>query len=220
MAVFPVNLCKGSQCTFAVSLLVFVGCGFQRCPPGTEVAGRAICLNCCTGNRWCCLGRSEQTSPLQAFLEQDLVIWVVGRVGEWLSDSPGAFFPPAPEPPPSCIDYRFALHFATLILLRNNMGDLWLVHWMHKPVSPNYFMTLLMCFEEREIKKDYKTHPQPAAAHCSTISGRFVLSLKILITKRWAWWWAENLPPCPACWIRIKSHSQPVDFSLNSSNPC
>lgn len=184
MAVFPVNLCKG-QCTFAVSLLVFVGCGFQRCPPETEVAGRAVCLNCCTSHR--------ELLALPGQVWTDFSIAGIPRAGsrdlshrqgEWVSDwFPGSLLSTCSWAPPSWVDCGFPLHFATLTSLRNNMGDLWVVPWVHKPVSPNYFLTLLMCFKKREMKKDYKVHPQPAATHCSAASSRFELSLKIRITK-------------------------------------
>lgn len=222
MAVFPGNLCKGKQCTFAGSLSVFVGCGFQRCPPGTEVAGRAICLSCCTSQR--------ESLELPGQVWTDFSIAGIPRAeprdlsrrqGEGVSDwLPGSLLPPAAEPLLPALTARLLCTLPLLFLLMNNMADSWMVHTVHKPVSSNYFLTLLMRFEEREIKKDYEVHPQPAAIHCSAASSRFVLSLKIRITKRWTWWWTENLPPRPACWIRIKSHSQPVDFSLNSSNPC
>lgn len=172
------------------------------------------------GNRWRCPGRSEQTSPLQAFLEQNLMIWVVGRVSERLTECLGAFLPPAAESLLPGLAAGLLCTLPLLFLLINNTGDSWLVHRVHKPVSSNYFLMLLMCFEEREIKKNYGAHPQPAATHCNAVSSRFVFSLKIRVTKRWTWWWTEKLPPCPACWVRIKNHSQPGDFSLNSSSPC
>lgn len=50
---------------------------YQRCPSGVEVTGKGDVpelLHKYRGKCWRCLGRSEQTSPSQAFLEQTLVI--------------------------------------------------------------------------------------------------------------------------------------------------
>lgn len=79
------------------------------------------------GNCWLCLGRSEQTSPLQAFLEQNLVIWVVGRVSEWETDSLGAFFPSVAEPLLPGWTAALPCTLPLLFLLRNNVGDLWVI---------------------------------------------------------------------------------------------
>lgn len=79
--------------------------------------------------------------PLQAFLEQDLVIWVVSRLREWVTDSLGAFFPPAVEPLLPGLTVGLLCTLPLLFVLRNNMGDLWVAHRVHKPVSSNYFPT-------------------------------------------------------------------------------
>lgn len=137
MAVFPGNLCKGSPCTLPGSLLVFVGCGFQRCPPGTEVAERAICLNCCTSQReslvlpgqvWTDFSiagipraGSCDLSGRQGEWESE---WVSDWVTDWLTDwLPGSLLSPCSWTPPFWIHCRFALHFAPLILAKKQHGS-------------------------------------------------------------------------------------------------
>lgn len=134
-----------------------------------------------TGNCRRCLGRSEQTSPLQAFLEQDLVIWVIGRVSEWLTPWEPSFHLQLCPSFLGRLWVCFALCYS--YLAKKQHGRFVSGALSAQTSISQQFFTLLMCFEKREMKKDYKVHPQPAAAHCSAASSRFVLYLKIRITK-------------------------------------
>lgn len=72
---------------------------FQPRPPGAAVAGKGHLpelLHKLEGS-WRCLGRSEQTSPSQAFLELTLRIRVLGRASERSTGRVRAFLPAAAE---------------------------------------------------------------------------------------------------------------------------
>lgn len=191
MAVFNLNLCKGSKRAFAHFLSVLIGRRFSALSPrgwGYWKGPFAWTPARVGGKCWRCLGRSEQTSPSQAFLELTLTIWVEGRA----SDQPHrvrAFLPAAAE-------YLLAelakVSFCSLPLSVSpisDRADLWMVRRRHKPPPCYCFLNPVhkMYFEEREMKKDCETPPRPAATHCNAGSSRFLFSLKVQMTKRQIW---------------------------------
>lgn len=140
---------------------------FSAVPQGLRLLERRFAWTAAQGrgSHWRCPGRPEQTSPLQAFLEQNLMIWVVGsRVSERLTECPGASLPPAAESLLPGLAAGLLCTLPLFLLLINNTGDSWVVHRVHKPVYSNYFLMLLMCFEEREIKKGWRDVP-PACSN-------------------------------------------------------
>lgn len=74
------------------------------------------------GECWHCLGRSEQASPSQAFLEQNLTICVVGRASEQATGCVTAFLPAAAEYLLAELATVLFLQFATLILANMQHG--------------------------------------------------------------------------------------------------
>lgn len=224
MAAFHGNLCKGSQCRFAGSSTVFVGCGFQCCPPGTEVAGKAICLNCRT--------RQRESLALAGQAWTDFSIAGIPRAeshdlscrqqGEWATDRvPGSLPSTCSWIPPSWVGCRFALHFATLPLANKQHGRLMSGA---QSAQTSIFQLFSYAFDvfwgKRNKIRMTRCTPSLQQLTAMLYPAGLCSPWRSRITKRWTWWWTENLPPRPACWFRIKNHSQPGDFSLNSSNPC
>lgn len=147
-------------------MLVFVSIHwlllFSDIPQGLRLLERAVCLNCCVrGKCWLCLGRSEQSPPLQAFLQQNLMIWVTGWVSKWVRNCIRAFLAAAAEYLLAGLPLVLFCSLSFLFLLMRDMGGLWMVHRMHKPVSSYDFLNLFIrCVLRRGKWEGIVKHPQ------------------------------------------------------------